>query len=58
MVHEDAGGNLAVVGIFLQEGEDNPALEPVFASMDLKAGQEKPIASDLDVSLFLPPTTR
>jgi carbonic anhydrase len=55
LVHKDAKGNLAVVGIFLEEGAENKGLDPVFATMELKAGQEKPIASELDVSLFLPP---
>jgi carbonic anhydrase len=55
LVHKDAKGNLAVVGIFLEEGPESNGLDPVFASMELKAGQEKPISSSLDASLFLPP---
>src|SRR5262245_22782050 len=39
LVHRDANGNLAVVGILLQKGDaDNAALAPVFDNLPAKAG--------------------
>lgn len=54
LVHKNSKGNLAVVGIFLEEGPETSALAPVFSSMSLKAGQEKPISVPLDASGFIP----
>lgn len=54
LVHASASGRLAVVGIFLQEGEENEALAEVFHKM--AASSEEPLLLDanLDLTALLP----
>ena len=44
LVHQDAAGNLAVVGVFLTAGGRNEALEPVWAHMPARSGEKRPAA--------------
>ncbi len=55
LVHSNDAGELAVVGIFLVEGEENAALAPVFANMPADEGE--PSAVDgvtVDAGMVLP----
>ncbi|MEZ4235456.1 MAG: carbonic anhydrase [Myxococcota bacterium] len=54
LVHKDAEGHLAVVGVLIEEGEATPAFDPVFAEMAIKAGQEKELKGELDPAALLP----
>ena len=38
LVHKNAGGNLAVVGVLFRAGKENEALKPVLDSMPAKEG--------------------
>ncbi|MYB77109.1 MAG: carbonic anhydrase family protein [Chloroflexi bacterium] len=40
LVHRDTADNLAVVGVFLAAGQQNEALQPVWAHMPAAAGEE------------------
>lgn len=54
-VHVDATGNLAVVGLFLEEGDDNPALEPLWSHLPQTVGERIESASEeVDVAALLP----
>ncbi|MEO8611152.1 MAG: carbonic anhydrase [Chloroflexota bacterium] len=55
LVHRDANGNLAVVGILLQKGDaDNAALAPVFDHLPAQAGDPQDVGVKIDASAFLP----
>lgn len=44
LVHQDAVGNLAVVGVLLVEGEqDNPAYAPIFQNLPTEVGEPSPM---------------
>jgi carbonic anhydrase len=44
LVHEGAQGQLAVVGVLIDSGEESAALEPVWALLPERAGEEWPVA--------------
>jgi len=52
LVHRDADGRLAVTGVFINEGDENSALEPFFAA--LPQNEEERPESELDPSDLLP----
>lgn len=54
LVHRDGAGNLAVVAVMFEEGEDNAALAPIFAAMPKRVGKSVKLAHALDASAFLP----
>lgn len=55
LVHRDANGNLAVVGILLQKGDaDNAALAPVFDNLPAEAGDPQSAGVQINASAFLP----
>lgn len=54
LVHSDATGHLAVVGVFVTPGPANPALEPFLAAMSPKVAAEKPLAAPYDPAALLP----
>ena len=43
LVHQDTAGNLAVVGVFLAAGQQNEALQPVWAHMPAAVGEERQV---------------
>ena len=49
LVHQDAAGRLAVVGIFLTAGGRNEALEPVWAHMPARKGERR-LVSEIAVN--------
>lgn len=59
LVHVAADETIAVVGLLLAEGEDNAALQPVFAAMPETAGPEHRVPGSVDLAALLPavPTT-
>ncbi len=40
LVHQSADGGLAVLGVLIQEGDHNPAFEPVWANLPAAVGEE------------------
>jgi carbonic anhydrase len=55
LVHADAKGNLAVVGILINGGEsDNETLASVFANLPSEAGEPQPTELSVNASDFLP----
>lgn len=53
-VHAAADGDLAVVGVLFEEGEANPALDPIWATAPIKEGEAR-INAQIDPYRFLPP---
>jgi carbonic anhydrase len=54
LVHKDADGKLAVIGVLFDVGAASAALAPVFAAMPAKVGTEVPIGKDVDPAALLP----
>lgn len=55
LVHRDASGNLAVVGILLQKSDaDNAALAPVFDHLPAETGDPQAVGVQINVADFLP----
>jgi carbonic anhydrase len=57
LVHRSAAGQLAVVGVLLNEGQANTALAPVFDNMPATAGPEQSVAVSLHPEAFFPAAT-
>lgn len=53
LVHRNDAGELAVLGVLVKEGEENPALTQVFTDIP-EAGAERPLADPVDVAALLP----
>ena len=43
LVHKDAGGHVAVIGVMIAEGAENPAYEPILAHMPAEEGEPQVI---------------
>jgi carbonic anhydrase len=54
LVHKDAQGKLAVVGVLFKVGKTNPMLAKVFAAMPANAGGKAPLAEPFDAAALLP----
>ena len=54
LVHKDAEGKLAVIGVLFDVGGANAVLAPVFAAMPHKAGTEAQLGQALDPAALLP----
>jgi carbonic anhydrase len=54
LVHKNAQGQLAVVGVLFKLGKPNPALAKVFAAMPAHAGDKKALAEPFDAAALLP----
>jgi carbonic anhydrase len=53
-VHRSAGGNLAVFGVFVVPGADNPMLQPIFDAMPREEGPERKADVSIDPAGLLP----
>jgi len=53
-VHKSAAGRLAVLGIFIGLGQENPALAPIWAAMPDKAGAPSTIGTNIEPGALLP----
>jgi carbonic anhydrase len=40
LVHKSKAGNLAVIGVFIEEGAENPAFAPIWANLPKEKGKE------------------
>jgi carbonic anhydrase len=55
MVHRSAEGKLAVLGVLIDEGQENEAFEPVWANLPEKKGVETHLENvRVDVNKLLP----
>ena len=55
LVHQSAAGELAVVGVFIAEGEHNAAFDPVWNNMPIETGAVKHIENvNVDIDDMLP----
>lgn len=54
LVHADANGILAVIGIMYRLGDEDPTLAQVFASMPKEAGARRALSSPVDAADLLP----
>lgn len=58
LVHQDADGNLAVVGVFLNSGRHNDALDQVWANVPTQEGKMRRVAgATFNVADLLPAET-
>ena len=53
-VHKSAEGQLAVLGIFIQPGQESVALAPIWAAMPREAGEPQQIGTAIDPGALLP----
>lgn len=54
LVHADKDGNLAVIGVMMQEGKANPAIAQAWAQMPKTANEKIAITSNLSATALLP----
>ena len=54
IVHADANRNLAVLGVFLEEGASNPVYERLFGTVATKKGEQIPLDAPFDPQQLLP----
>jgi carbonic anhydrase len=54
LVHKDASGNLAVIGVFIEQGAANAVLAPVWAGIPTTAGGEYALPARFDPTGLLP----
>lgn len=55
LVHKGEKGNLAVIGVFLKEGQSNPTLQKIWQQMPTRQGREKNISKvNINASDLLP----
>lgn len=53
-VHADADGNLAVIGVFVEEGAENPVIARLWQSIPETAGQSNPLGTAINGGDLLP----
>lgn len=51
MVHKNAKGELAVIGVFLKKGKENKILAPVFSAMPAEESHEAAAVADANVDI-------
>lgn len=54
LVHKNDKGELAVVGVLIEKGTENPAYKTVWANMPKKAGEKKELKETVDAADLLP----
>jgi carbonic anhydrase len=54
LVHRNADGRLAVLGVLLEEGAEHAALAPVFDSIPATTGAERSVDAGIDLAALLP----
>ena len=58
MVHKDLDGDLAVVAVLLEKGEENPLIQTLWNNLPLEVGQELTPDTPIDLNELLPEVTR
>ena len=54
LVHADANGNLAVIGVMYEEGAANDVIEKLWSKMPQKSGEKNEVAKGINVAGILP----
>ncbi len=54
LVHADADGNLAVVGVFISEGAENTAFTPVWDNLPAEETEATPTGATINAADLLP----
>ena len=54
LVHADAEGHLAVIGVMFEEGEANPTIGALWQAMPQEAGAKQSLADPVDPAALLP----
>ncbi len=54
LVHKNSGGELAVVGVLIENGAENPAFKALWADLPAGAGDKKELARTINAADFLP----
>ncbi len=54
LVHKSAAGQLAVVAVLFEVGDENQALKPVFSALPAKEGEATKLTSGFNASAILP----
>jgi carbonic anhydrase len=58
LVHRSAEGNLAVAGVFIEEGQHNPAFDPIWSNLPTTKGNESHFQDVIvDLTTLLPTET-
>lgn len=56
LVHKDFDGNLAVIAVLLEKGNEHPLIQALWNNMPLEAGQDvEPAGLAIDITHLLPP---
>lgn len=58
LVHQAEGGALAVIGVFIAGGAENPALAPILAALPSKENREVRLRAPFDPTTLLPEDRR
>jgi carbonic anhydrase len=59
LVHRSEDGELAVIGVFIEEGEHHPAFEALIEGLPSEVGEERHFEEvEIDVDTFMPPQDR
>jgi hypothetical protein len=54
LVHQNEGGQLAVIGVLFNEGEHNPAMDAIWNNLPPDLNTEHSLSQPVDVSRLLP----
>lgn len=54
LVHKNDKGQLAVVGVLIEEGEENAAYGAIWSNLPAKAGEERSVEVDINAGEFIP----
>lgn len=54
LVHKNDAGDLAVVGVLIERGADNPAFEDIIENLPKHAGDKETLSDDVNVDDLLP----
>lgn len=54
LVHQSADGHIAVVGVLIREGAENPAFAPLWANLPDEANRERKAATRVELAKLLP----
>ena len=54
LVHKSADGKLAVVGVLIEKGAENPAFATVWQNLPAEAGEPQTLAGEVDAAAMLP----
>lgn len=56
LVHKNDKGELAVVGVLIEEGKENPAFKAIWSNLPKKANEKKDVKVAIDAAQLLPET--